>query len=182
MAFLLLIIGVVLAFVIVFFLTTKKYDNSQALTKETIKESTTSDMFPWEDKVIDGQDVDVTFFVACALMAQTYKLQTYSFSSRSKNSYGVWSDWSKWEASDMLVVINQDKDRITIYSRKVQEYDIYSYDGEEDDRYGGTTISYSCVDDDGLRCGIRLRAQADGSLQLYVDYNDAMWVYGIRRK
>ena len=33
----------------------------------------------------------------------------------------------------MLVVINQDKDRITIYSRKVQEYDIYSYNGEEDD-------------------------------------------------
>lgn len=60
LAFLLLIIGVVLAFVIVFFLTTKKNDNSQALTKETIKESTTSDMFPWEDKVIDGQDVDIT--------------------------------------------------------------------------------------------------------------------------
>ena len=53
----------------------------------------------------------------CDLMAQTYKLQTYSFSSRSKNSYGIWSDWSKWEASDMLVVINQDKDRITIYSQ-----------------------------------------------------------------
>ena len=51
-----------------------------------------------------------------------------------------------------------------------------------DDRYGGTTISYRCVDDDGLRCGIRLRVQADGSLQLYVDYNDAMWVYGLRKR
>ena len=61
LAFLLLIIGVVLAFVIVFFLTTKKYDNSLTLTEETIKESTTTDMFPWEDEVIDGQDVDVTF-------------------------------------------------------------------------------------------------------------------------
>lgn len=57
---LLLIIGVVLAFVIVFFLTTKKYDNSLTLTEETIKESTTTDMFPWEDEVIDGQDVDIT--------------------------------------------------------------------------------------------------------------------------
>ena len=59
-AFLLLIIGVVLASIMVFLLTTKIYDNSQALTKETIKESTISDMFPWEDKVIDGQDVDIT--------------------------------------------------------------------------------------------------------------------------
>lgn len=82
----------------------------------------------------------------------------------------------------MLVVINQDKDRITVYSREMQEYDIYDYDGEEDDRYGGTTISYRCVDDSGLRCGIRLRVQADGSLQLYVDYNDAMWVYGLRKR
>ena len=59
-AFLLLIIGVVLASIIFFLLTTKIYDNSQALTKETIKESTIIDMFPWEDKVIDGQDVDIT--------------------------------------------------------------------------------------------------------------------------
>ena len=57
---LILIIGVVLVLVIVFILTTNRYDNSQALTKETIKESTISDMLPWEDKVIDGQDVDIT--------------------------------------------------------------------------------------------------------------------------
>ena len=59
-ASLLLIIGVVLAFVIVFLLTTKKYDNCQTLTEETINEYTVTDMFPWEDKVIDGQDVDIT--------------------------------------------------------------------------------------------------------------------------
>lgn len=59
-AFLFLMIGVLLAFVIVFLLTTKIYDNSQTLTKETINESTVTDMFPWEDKVIDGQDVDIT--------------------------------------------------------------------------------------------------------------------------
>lgn len=58
--FLFLIIGVVLAFVMVFLLITKIYDNSQTLTKETINESTVTDMFPWEDKVIDGQDVDIT--------------------------------------------------------------------------------------------------------------------------
>ena len=118
----------------------------------------------------------------CELKAQTYKFQTYQFSCASKNRYGVWSDWSDWEDSDMLVVINRDKDRITIYSREMQEYDIYDYDGEEDDRYGGTTISYRCVDYNGLRCGIRLRVQADGSLQLYVDYNDVMLVYGIRKR
>lgn len=39
--------------------------------------------------------VVVAFLSFCELKAQTYKLQTYSFSSRSKNSYGVWSAWSK---------------------------------------------------------------------------------------
>ena len=38
MTFFLLVIAVLLAFVIVFFLATKKYDNSQALFEETINE------------------------------------------------------------------------------------------------------------------------------------------------
>ena len=124
----------------------------------------------------------VVVLSATSLMAQTYKFQTYCFSYATKDRYGRWTDWSKWEKSDMLVVINEDKDRITIYSNEIQEYDIYEYEGRERDGYGGTSASFRCVDDNGLRCGIRLRAMSDGILQLYVDYNDMMWVYEIRKR
>ena len=121
-------------------------------------------------------------FVSCELWAQTHKYQTYCFAYMTKSDYGVWSDWSEWEGSNMLVVINLDKDRITIYSNEIQEYDIYEYERDDNDRYGGESVSFKCVDDHGLRCGVRLRSQVDGKLQLYVDYNDIRWVYGIRRK
>lgn len=126
--------------------------------------------------------VVVALLSVCELKAQTYKFQTYCFSYATKDRFGRWSEWSAWEDSDMLVVINEDKDRITIYSNEIQEYDIYEYDGNNKDTYGGTSASFRCVDDNGLRCGIRLRARSDGTLQLYVDYNDTMWVYGIRKR
>lgn len=55
-----LIIGVVLALVIGFYLISLKYNPNVTSSTESITEATTSDMFPWEDKVIDGQDVDIT--------------------------------------------------------------------------------------------------------------------------
>ena len=71
---------------------------------------------------------------------------------------------------------------INIYSDKIQEYDIYEYTGEENDDDGGSSFLFQCVNKDGLRCQVRLRVQSDGSKQLYVDFNDAMWVYGLEER
>lgn len=65
---------------------------------------------------------------------------------------------------------------------KIQEYDIYEYTGEENDDDGGSSFLFQCVNKDGLRCQVRLRVQSDGSKQLYVDFNDAMWVYGLEER
>ena len=80
----------------------------------------------------------------------------------------------------MLVVINLDRNIINIYSEERQDYDIYEYLGEESDSDGGNSLKLNCVNKDGLRCQVRLRIQSDGSKQLYVDFNDMMWVYGLR--
>ena len=55
-----MIIGVVLAFVMGLYLMSLIYNPNQTSSTESITESTTNDMFPWEDEVIDGQDVDIT--------------------------------------------------------------------------------------------------------------------------
>ena len=113
-----------------------------------------------------------------SVRAQTYKYYTNSFSFKTYSN-GAWTDWSQWEDSHILVVISLDRDMISIYSEKVQEYDIYEYKGEGADNEGGKILSFSGVDRDGLRCGIRFRIQSDGTKQLYVDYKDAIWVYGL---
>lgn len=117
----------------------------------------------------------ISLFVL-SLKAQTYKYHTDCFSYKYVNN-GRWSEWSDWKKSRILVVINLDRNLISIYSDNKQEYDIYEYVGDKLDKDGGTSVKFNCVNEDGLRCQIRVRVQSDGSRQLYVDFNDMMWVY-----
>lgn len=55
-----LIIGVVLALLMGFYLISLIYNPNITYSTESITEATTTDMFPWEDDVIDGKDVDLT--------------------------------------------------------------------------------------------------------------------------
>lgn len=118
----------------------------------------------------------------CTAQAEVLKLQSTSFAYKYLNDYGYWSDWSDWEYTSVLIVINTDNDRINIYSSTPQEYDIYGYEENGYDRDGGETTTLKCIDANGLRCEIRIRIERSGNRQLYVDYNDMMWVYNIVNK
>lgn len=123
------------------------------------------------------------FFASVALHAQVYKYNATSLSIKTYNeTYDYWSDWSDWEPCKVLVVINTEQDKITIYSDVVQEYDVYDWEDLGTDADNGTSSAFSCVDADGLRCTVRIREQSDGVLQLYVDYADMMWVYNIEAR
>ena len=107
--------------------------------------------------------------------------RTTEFAWKQKE-YGVWSDWSDWEDVSILVVINTATDRVNIYSSEPQEYDIYDYEDEETDYEGGTSITFHCVDANGVRCDMRIRVQADGQVQLYIDYSNIMFVYNVQSR
>ncbi len=119
-------------------------------------------------------------FTVMSMNAQTYKFKTTAVAYKELGRNG-WTKWTDWYRTEMLVVISNDRDVISIYSETPQEYDILEYQGEENDR-NGRSYKYLCVNEDGLKCGIRLRAQRDGSRQLYVDFNNAMWVYDLRER
>lgn len=119
-------------------------------------------------------------FAVLGTNAQTYKFKTYAFAYKQLASFG-WTDWTDWQQSEMLVVISLDRGVINVYSRDTQEYDIVEYEGEERDREGNS-MKFLCVNEDGLRCNIRLRTQNDGNRQLYVDFSDVMWVYGLTER
>lgn len=114
--------------------------------------------------------------------AEVTKYTAYSLAMKTADNRGNWSKWSDWESCSILIVIDFDKERLTIYSHKTQVFDIISYEDWESDGEGGRTMSLSCVDDEGLRCTLRYRQDKDGDLQLYVDYNNLMYVYNIRFK
>lgn len=121
------------------------------------------------------------FTSSATAFGQVYKLKSTSYSSKYKVNDYRWSDWAEWEESNVLITIDINKDRITIYSKLTQVYDIAENEGETFDNDGDITLSLFCVDKDGLTCRIRLvkLISQDGRNQLYVDYDDLKWVYNV---
>lgn len=116
--------------------------------------------------------------------AQTYKLRATGVAIKTQNERtGYWSDWSDWESCNLLVVMNIDRDIVTIYSKVTQEYDVIEVLSEDErDPDGGVSTTLLCVDADGTRCHMRLRSQSNGALQLYIDYSNVSFVYNVESR
>ena len=123
----------------------------------------------------------IAFIFVMDATAQTYKFYSTDFAYKAKDTYGYWSDWSDWEKSRCLISIRLDREVINIYSEDTQEFDIYGEIGEKEDE-NGSSIILSCIDKNGLRCNVKFRRQNSGVLQLYIEYNDLMYVYCLRAK
>ena len=121
--------------------------------------------------------------VATVANAQVTKYRATSFSYKMQQSNGSWTDWSSWESSSVLIVVNTNNDSVQIYSKETQEFDILKVVSDwHNDGDGGQQFEVACVDKDGLRCHMRFRKLNSGDMQLYVDYSDCMYVYNIVQK
>ncbi|RWZ90369.1 MAG: hypothetical protein EO766_02900 [Hydrotalea sp. AMD] len=112
---------------------------------------------------------------------QVMKFRSSIFSLKTKGTYG-WTKWSEPTEVNILIVFDLDKNRITIYSKETQVYDIYQTYEKYTDSDGDDTFEYACVDANGLRCHVRwlkLNSQ-NGRLQVYVDYSDMMLMYNVK--
>ena len=113
--------------------------------------------------------------------AQIYRYQTTCFAIKQVNSYGYWGEWSNREPSDMLITLNFDKSLVKIYSPITQTYIIKEYIGSYNDNGGGAQAEYKFVDQDGDIGILRLRIDNNGNSQIYIEFNNIMWVYGVKR-
>jgi phosphoribosyl-AMP cyclohydrolase len=68
--------------------------------------------------------VALLLFFSADAISQVLKFKATAFSSRSKTGK-TWTKWSSATESSVLIVFNTEKDRITIYSKETQVYDIY---------------------------------------------------------
>ena len=113
--------------------------------------------------------------------AQTYYYNTTEFAYKQKIN-GQWTAWSDWEKSNMLVTIDFTNDIIRIYSPVHQKYTITQYIKNYTDYYGGKQVEFRFIDQDYDYGTMRLRIEANGNAQIYIDFIDVMWVYNVVRR
>ena len=113
--------------------------------------------------------------------AQTYTYRSFQFSYKQQLDNGRWTDWSKWEDSNLVITIDYDNDVIKIYSQMPQKYVIVSHSDSYTDESGGRQVRFNFIDQDGDKGTIRFRIEKNGNSQLYIDFADIMWVYNVRK-
>lgn len=125
----------------------------------------------------------ILFFLGLGLhqsYAQTFKFNTSGFSVLEKNEKGKWGKWSELELVNLLVTLDTDKSRIIVYSQAIQLFEIVEYlphEENETDR----VYSFSCKDNNGEDCTLSIitRKNQDNRKQLYINYDDRIFVYNI---
>lgn len=119
------------------------------------------------------------FLIQISVVAQIYKYRTTRVAIKSEGE-----KWGEWHDSDALLVMDlDDKQRLTIYSKMVQKYDIIEMSKKYSDKDGDTNFNFSCVDQDGVSCFVThcFCESQKGKEQIYIRYNNVTWAYYLRR-
>jgi hypothetical protein len=112
----------------------------------------------------------VMFFTG---FGQINKLRTTGVAYKYKTTKG-WSDWSNWKDISILILVNLNDLRITVYSKEVQTFDIITV-SDTYKKDGVDTLDMYCVDSDGKKLIVSLTN--DKEIHLYIRYNDWQHVY-----
>lgn len=114
------------------------------------------------------------FSLNLARAEEYYRAQYFAYRCYEN---GSWTNWSEWQPSKVLISIDYYKEVIEIYTELEQKYIILATEDQYTDAKGGSQIELSVVDQDKDIGIIRVRVQENGVTQLYVEFNNIMWVY-----
>lgn len=117
------------------------------------------------------------FSCAMSVDAQTYKYRTQQLAIASVNQYTGKYTWSNWQKCVLDIYIDLDNEKIYIDSNTPQYYSVLSCGSWTNDNGGGKQLNMRVVDQDGDVGGCRLRIEANGNSQVYIDWADCAYVY-----
>ena len=112
--------------------------------------------------------------------SQTYKFEATGFSVMEKDTKGAWGSWSDLQAVNIVITLDTNKNRIVVYSKEIQLYEIQNYEekqeGESDEIY-----PFVCKDIDGepFTISIIIRKNQGNRKQLYINQKNVIVVYNI---
>lgn len=114
--------------------------------------------------------------------SQITKCRTTTTTFKSKDEYtNKWSKWDEWKETNILITFDISSDRIKVFSKEEHVYDIIKYYPKSIDNDGDETLKFHCVDEEGIKCFVRLVKlnSQDGRNQLYIDFANIAIAYNI---
>jgi len=111
---------------------------------------------------------------------QTYKFEAIGFSVLEKDNKGAWGKWSDLQAVNIVITLDTDKNRIIVYSKEIQLYEIQNYEQKQDNETD-EIYPFVCKDIDGepFTISIITRKNQDNRKQLYINQKNVIIVYNI---
>lgn len=83
------------------------------------------------------------FFITTKTIAQNVlKFKTTDFAYTSTNSNNEWKEWSERKDAKILITMDFDKERIKIYSKETQIYDVTTDEGKTTNDNGEEIYSF----------------------------------------
>lgn len=118
-------------------------------------------------------------FISAYSQTQWYNSKSYAY--KDSDYYGNWNNWSSWIKCNVNIKFDLNSDLIVIFSNKTQVYRVTEFNGTKYENDRSQQAYFKAVDQEGDRCGIRLRIESNGNSQIYVEFSNVMWVYNVIR-
>lgn len=121
-------------------------------------------------------------FLSQLTLGQVVKFKSTGLAITAKDDITQeWTDWSEMKPTEVLIVLDVDNDRFKIYSKVEQTYDVIGSEEPITDSDGDLTLKFICINEDGLKCTVRLVTlySQNNQEQLYIDFGDTKFVYDI---
>ena len=112
--------------------------------------------------------------------AQVYKFEATGFSVLEKDTKGAWGKWSDLQPVNIVITLDTDKNRIVVYSKETQLYEIQNYE-EKQESESDEIYPFVCKDIDGEEFTISIitRKNQANRKQLYINQKNVIIVYNI---
>ena len=97
-----------------------------------------------------------------------------------KKENGKWGNWSDLDLVNLVVSLDTNKNRIVIYSERIQLFEIVEYqDRQENDT--DIVYSFTCKDNEGVDCTLSIitRKNQENRKQLYINYGNRIILYNV---
>ena len=111
------------------------------------------------------------------LSSQVFKFRAHSISIYNNKL----DNWKPFEETHLLISVNLDKSRVSIYSKEVQIFDIIKIDDQTTDKNGDILFKFHIEDAKGEICNLDYVEVKNGTKLLYIRYPTLQYVYAIEQ-